>query len=67
MAIDERRCFFWPNLVRDLLPGQDIKQVWFAGVHSDVGGGYPEAEEQIVDSASGMDAAGVCTGRPDCG
>lgn len=23
---------------------QDIKQVWFAGVHSDVGGGYPEIE-----------------------
>jgi uncharacterized protein (DUF2235 family) len=23
---------------------QDILQVWFAGVHSDVGGGYPEAE-----------------------
>lgn len=22
---------------------QDILQVWFAGVHSDVGGGYPEA------------------------
>jgi len=23
---------------------QDIKQVWFAGVHSDIGGGYPEQE-----------------------
>ena len=22
--------------------GQELKQVWFAGVHSDVGGGYPE-------------------------
>ena len=21
---------------------QDILQVWFAGVHSDIGGGYPE-------------------------
>ena len=26
---------------------QDIKQVWFAGVHSDVGGGYPESESGI--------------------
>jgi uncharacterized protein (DUF2235 family) len=23
---------------------QDIKQVWFAGVHADIGGGYPETE-----------------------
>jgi uncharacterized protein (DUF2235 family) len=23
--------------------GQDVKNVWFAGVHSDVGGGYPPA------------------------
>ena len=23
---------------------QDVKQVWFAGVHSDIGGGYPESE-----------------------
>jgi hypothetical protein len=26
---------------------QDIKQVWFAGVHSDVGGGYPESESGL--------------------
>ena len=24
-------------------PGLDLKQAWFAGVHSDVGGGYTEA------------------------
>jgi hypothetical protein len=24
--------------------GQDVQEVWFAGVHADVGGGYPEAE-----------------------
>jgi hypothetical protein len=23
---------------------QDIKQVWFAGVHADIGGGYPETQ-----------------------
>jgi len=27
---------------------QDIRQVWFAGVHSDIGGGYPEAESHLA-------------------
>lgn len=41
LSIDERRCFFRPNLWQKR-PGQgtDVRQVWFAGVHSDVGGGY---------------------------
>jgi uncharacterized protein (DUF2235 family) len=26
---------------------QDVKQVWFSGVHADVGGGYPEAESGL--------------------
>jgi uncharacterized protein (DUF2235 family) len=26
---------------------QDIKQVWFAGVHADIGGGYPEEESGL--------------------
>jgi uncharacterized protein (DUF2235 family) len=26
---------------------QDIQQVWFAGVHGDIGGGYPEAESGL--------------------
>src|SRR5262249_49709514 len=40
VAIDERRAFFRQNLWGPAQPGQDLKQVWFAGVHSDVGGGY---------------------------
>jgi uncharacterized protein (DUF2235 family) len=57
IAIDERRCMFrlkaydepqeyWSNrYVRDEKKvAQDILQVWFAGVHCDVGGGYPESE-----------------------
>jgi uncharacterized protein (DUF2235 family) len=44
VSIDERRCFFRQNMWSDPQPGQNIKQVWFAGVHSDVGGGYPEAD-----------------------
>lgn len=26
---------------------QDIQQVWFAGVHADIGGGYPESESGL--------------------
>ena len=34
---------FEPNpFNKSLTKDQDIKQVWFAGVHSDVGGGYSE-------------------------
>ena len=43
MSIDERRCKFHTRLWGDPFPGQTIKQVWFAGVHCDVGGGYPPA------------------------
>src|SRR6267154_6235451 len=31
---------------------QDVKEVWFAGVHSDVGGSYPEPESQLSKIAS---------------
>lgn len=34
---------FRPNLVAP----QDIEQRWFPGVHSDVGGGYPETESAL--------------------
>jgi uncharacterized protein (DUF2235 family) len=49
IALDERRAFFRTNLWHprpapaDGGP-RDLKQVWFAGVHCDVGGGYSEAE-----------------------
>ena len=48
ISIDERRAFFRQNLIHDPAPpGQDLKQVWFAGVHSDVGGSYAEAESGL--------------------
>jgi uncharacterized protein (DUF2235 family) len=50
IAIDERRAFFRQNLWRPqgTDPGpKDLKQVWFAGVHCDVGGGYPEGESGL--------------------
>jgi uncharacterized protein (DUF2235 family) len=44
VSIDERRCYFQNNLWGPQLYGQNIKQVWFAGVHSDVGGSYSYME-----------------------
>jgi uncharacterized protein (DUF2235 family) len=57
IAVDERRRMFrlnryeepqefWSNryVPDEKKVPQDILQVWFAGVHSDIGGGYPEAE-----------------------
>ena len=45
LALDERRKNFVPTLWEQTpegkAKGQELKQVWFAGVHSDVGGGYP--------------------------
>jgi uncharacterized protein (DUF2235 family) len=59
MSIDERRRMFRLNRWIDpqgyrsnifdpkTATPQDIRQVWFAGVHADVGGGYPEAESGL--------------------
>lgn len=45
IAIDERRAYYPQNLWgMTYVPVQDVKQVWFAGVHSDVGGSYPEKD-----------------------
>lgn len=56
LALDERRTFFIRNLWQyDPLqpaPGpHDLKEVWFAGVHCDIGGGYPEAEAGLAKIA----------------
>ncbi len=52
VAIDERRAFFRTNLWwREADPKRagprDMKQVWFPGVHCDVGGGYSEFESGL--------------------
>jgi uncharacterized protein (DUF2235 family) len=43
LAIDEHRDTFVPTLWTGIKPTtcEDVQQVWFAGAHSDVGGGYP--------------------------
>jgi uncharacterized protein (DUF2235 family) len=45
VSIDERRWFFRQNLMSPVPDWQDFKQYWFAGVHGDVGGGYPDSAE----------------------
>lgn len=45
LAIDERRGPFLPALWEQQAEApstQELHQVWFSGVHSDVGGGYPD-------------------------
>lgn len=59
MAIDESRVDFprvrWGSqkdaeTVKDRKPAW-LKQVWFAGCHSDIGGSYPEPESRLSDIA----------------
>lgn len=62
VAIDEQRRMFRPYLWREReefwggpfkpkdpykITPQELKQVWFPGVHSDVGGGYPDEESGL--------------------
>lgn len=41
VSIDERRGFYRQNLMQSANATQDVQHVWFAGVHSDIGGSYP--------------------------
>jgi uncharacterized protein (DUF2235 family) len=48
VSIDERRAFYRQNLIyKPTTEDQNLKQVWFAGVHSDVGGSYAESESGL--------------------
>jgi uncharacterized protein (DUF2235 family) len=51
VSIDERRSTFRQNLMLPIPPNQDVKNVYFAGVHSDVGGGYPPEESGLAKIA----------------
>lgn len=66
VSIDERRAYYrdnlwgppvdindpeWPKELRARGIRQDITQVWFPGVHSDVGGSYPQSEAAPANEA----------------
>ena len=44
ISVDERRWLFRQNRVHQARRTQELHELWFPGVHSDVGGGYPEAD-----------------------
>jgi len=51
VAIDEKREDFEPTLwceKPDAKSGADVKEVWFAGVHADVGGGYGPKDGKLL-------------------
>ncbi len=59
VALDERRALYqpllWPDgqrfygnrFERGRGVAQDLREMWFAGVHADVGGGYPEHQAAL--------------------
>jgi len=47
ISIHERRCYYRQNLWGAPFKDQNIKQVWFTGVHSDIGGSYPESQSGL--------------------
>ncbi|MFC3816784.1 T6SS phospholipase effector Tle1-like catalytic domain-containing protein [Lysobacter sp. GCM10012299] len=51
VSIDERRAFYRTNLWNDSAADQDVRQTWFPGVHSDIGGSYPEHEAGLAQLA----------------
>ena len=51
LATDEKRKNFRATLWNQQKDSKDqvLEQVWFPGVHSDIGGGYPESESGLSD------------------
>ncbi len=52
VSIDERRTQYFPHTLRDQGMSEDqlIEEVWFPGVHSDIGGGYKD-DRSLADIA----------------
>lgn len=68
LAIDERRSPFEPTLWAPIdKPGQTVEQVWFSGVHSDVGGGYRQREVSDIALQWMMDKAAAANGETGTG
>jgi uncharacterized protein (DUF2235 family) len=62
VAIDEKRKNFQVALWHQQkdTKGQTLEQVWFPGVHSDVGGGYPDSELSDMSLQWMMEKAQGC-------
>ncbi len=62
LALDEQRSNFRPSLWHQQSGAisQVLEQVWFMGVHSDVGGGYPESQLSDVSLCWMLTKAAEC-------
>lgn len=68
LSLDDERDAFWPLLWDEVIeeelvkngkaPAGRLKQVWFSGVHSDVGGGYPDESLSYIPLLWMMDELG---------
>jgi uncharacterized protein (DUF2235 family) len=57
VSIDERRAAFRQNLMLPIPPTQDVKNVYFAGVHSDVGGWLSSRRVRFSEAITGREQA----------
>ncbi|HID97828.1 MAG TPA: DUF2235 domain-containing protein [Thermodesulfobacteriaceae bacterium] len=66
LSVDDERHTFQPLLwdESDEADGDRIEQVWFPGVHSDVGGGYPRNSLSLVSLDWMLTRAEAQDGRP---
>jgi uncharacterized protein (DUF2235 family) len=71
LALDDERTTFHPIRIEEEVddkpgvhqpPADRIKEVWFAGVHSDVGGGYPDNNLSYVSLNWMLDELARATG-----
>ena len=68
LSLDDERDAFWPLLWDEVeerkmidegvVAADRLKQVWFSGVHSDVGGGYPDESLSYISLLWMMDELG---------
>lgn len=51
VSIDERRTQFYPHLLNDQAESTDtaVEEVWFPGVHSDIGGSFRDDDSSLGD------------------
>lgn len=69
VALDEMRKDFPPDLwdEKNISKGQNVEQVWFAGVHSDVGGWYDERGLSDIPLRWMLEKAAACGMKLDQG